>query len=192
MAARHSQRTFFVRRAATEGRPYNSFERSEFWREVFVLKLLNKTILIAVLFLSGPIVTSGQELTLKDIQGREIRLSDYRGKVVLLNFWATWCPPCRKEIPDLIRLQRDYRSRGLQVIGVTYPPQQLATVRRFVRRAKMNYPVALGSKETKLLFTTSEALPMTIVVGTDGRVRDIIEGILLPEEFEQKIKPLLK
>jgi hypothetical protein len=65
-------------------------------------------------------------------------------------------------------------------------------VRRFVRRANVNYPVGLGSKETKLIFTTSETLPTTIVIGTDGRIRDIIEGILLPEEFEQKIKPLLK
>ncbi|HEU4343016.1 MAG TPA: TlpA disulfide reductase family protein, partial [Candidatus Binatia bacterium] len=131
-------------------------------------------------------------LTFKDIQGRYVRLSDYRGKVVLVNFWATWCPPCRAEIPDLIRLQREYGSRGLQVIGVTYPPQKLAEVRRFVRRAKVNYPIGLGTKETKSLFSESEALPMTIVIGTDGVVRDIIEGILLPDEFEQKIKPLLK
>jgi thiol-disulfide isomerase/thioredoxin len=158
---------------------------------------MNKKILIAALFLFVPIVTLGQDstpmqLTLKNIQGRYIRLSDYRGKVVLINFWATWCPPCRAEIPDLIRLQRDYQTRGLQVIGVTYPPQKLAEVRRFVRMAKVNYPVGLGTKETKLLFTPSETLPMTIVIGKDGRIRDIIDGILLPEEFEQKIKPMLK
>ena len=144
----------------------------------------------------APAVTFGQdspptELTLKDINGREIRLSNYRGKIVLVNFWATWCPPCRVEVPDLIRLQRDYRSKGLQVIGVTYPPQRLAEVRRFVRRAKVNYPVALGTKETLSRFTRSETLPMTIIIGTDGSIQDIIEGILLAEEFEQKIKPLL-
>ena len=158
---------------------------------------MNKKIFFTLIFLFVPVVSLGQEsrpaqLTVKNIHGRYIRLSDYRGKVVLVNFWATWCPPCRKEIPDLIRLQREYRSRGLQVIGVTYPPQKLAEVRRFVRRTKVNYPVGLGTKETKLLFSQGEALPMTIVVGTDGRIRDIIEGILLPEEFEQKIKPLLK
>lgn len=152
---------------------------------------------VVALFLFAPVVILAQdsqpvEFTLKDIEGRNVHLSDYRGKVVLLNFWATWCPPCRAEIPDLIRLQREYGSRGLQVIGVTYPPQKLAEVRRFVRRAKVNYPVGLGTKKTKLLFTSSESLPMTIVIGADGRIRDIIEGILLPEEFEQKIKPLLK
>ena len=133
-----------------------------------------------------------QELKLRDIKGRLFRLSDYRGKVVLINFWATWCPPCRTEIPDLVRLQHDYRSRGLRVVGVTYPPQKLTEVRRFVRKARVNYPVALGSKETKRLFTLSETLPMTIVVNRDGSVQEIIEGILLPEEFEQKIKPLLE
>jgi len=157
---------------------------------------MNKKIFFTLLFLFVPIVTLGQELrpaqlTVKDIHGRNIRLSDYRGKVVLVNFWATWCPPCRKEIPDLIRLQREYRSRGLQVIGVTYPPQKLAEVRRFVRRAKVNYPVGLGTKEMKLLFTQSESLPMTIVISRNGTIQDIIEGILLPEEIEQRIKPLL-
>ena len=157
----------------------------------------NQIVLLAVLLLFAPALTLGQdspptELTLKGINGREIRLSNYRGKVVLINFWATWCPPCRKEIPDLIKLQRDYGSRGLQVIGVTYPPQKRAEVRRFVQRAKVNYPVSLGTKGTKLLFTSSETLPTTIVIGTDGRIRDIIEGILLPEEIEQKIKPLLE
>src|SRR5688572_26168281 len=98
----------------------------------------NKIILLAALFLFAPTVILGQDsprsadLTVKDIKGRYIRLRDYRGKVVLINFWATWCPPCRAEIPDLIRLQREYRSRGLQVIGVTYPPQKLVTVRNFV------------------------------------------------------------
>lgn len=134
-------------------------------------------------------VSKAPPLNLRDLQGRPLRLTDYKGKVVLVNFWATWCPPCRTEVPDLVKLQREYPNR-LQVIGVTYPPQKLAEVRRFARSAKMNYPVALGTKETKLIFTRSETLPMTIVIGRDGSVRDIIEGILLPEEFEQKIKPL--
>ncbi len=157
----------------------------------------NKIIFLVALLLFAPAVTLAQdtqpiELTFKDLKGRKVRLSDYRGKVVMLNFWATWCPPCRAEIPDLIKLQRDYGSRGLQVIGVTYPPQKLAEVRGYVQKAKVNYPVGLGTRKMKLLFTTSESLPMTIVIGADGRIRDTIEGILLPEEFEQKIKPLLK
>src|SRR6185369_12894885 len=76
------------------------------------------------------------DLSLKDINGKTIKLADLRGKVVLLNFWATWCVPCRTEIPDLVKKQREYRSRGLRIIGITYPPQQLSRVRRFVRAVK--------------------------------------------------------
>jgi thiol-disulfide isomerase/thioredoxin len=156
-----------------------------------------KGIIITLLLLLTPgfgraQTTRAPTLALRDINGRSFSLSDYKGRVVLLNFWATWCPPCRAEIPELVKWQRRYRGRGLQIVGVTYPPQKLSEVRRFILRAKVNYPVGLGSKKMKLLFTQSETLPMTIVIGKDGRIRDIIEGILLAEEFEQKIKSLLK
>ncbi len=143
------------------------------------------------------VTTFGQNLrrapsfALKDLQGRTIRLSDYKGKVVLLNFWATWCPPCRAEMPDLVGMQREYGSRGLQVIGITYPPQERGEVRRFIRKLRINYPVAFGTKETKALFDQGETLPLTVVIDREGNVRDLIEGILLPEEFEEKIKSLL-
>ncbi len=137
-------------------------------------------------------VRKAPSLVLRDLQGRTLRLSDYKGKVVLINFWATWCPPCRAEMPDLIKMQREYRGRGLQVIGVTYPPQTAGEVRRFIRRLRVNYPIALGTKETKALFDQGETLPITVVIDREGNIRDLIEGILLPEEFEQKIKPLLQ
>ena len=131
-------------------------------------------------------------LILKDIRGQSIRLGDYKGKVVLLNFWATWCPPCRAEIPDLVKAQRRYAKRGLRVVGVTYPPETLRGVRRFGRRLGVNYPIALGTKETRMLFDKGETLPLTVVIDRGGNVREIIEGILLPDEFEQKVLPLLK
>jgi thiol-disulfide isomerase/thioredoxin len=146
-----------------------------------------------VLLCSIPVPAQSDQkvLELRDISGRALKLSDYKGKVVLLNFWATWCPPCRKEVPDLIRLQREYRHAGLQVIGVTYPPETRYEVRRFAKRSNANYPLALGSKSTKLLFTSSEVLPITVVFDRTGKMREVIEGMLLPEEFDEKIKPLL-
>lgn len=158
---------------------------------------MRRAIIFAVLMAVSPIIAVGQTshapaLVLKDLRGRALRLSDYKGKVVVLNFWATWCPPCRAEMPDLIRMQREYRSRGLQVVGITYPPEEIAEVRQFVRKLGVNYPIALGTIETKSLFDETETLPLTIVIDREGKVRERIEGILLPQEFEQKIRPLLK
>ena len=156
--------------------------------------MIKKLILVILL---AAVPAAGQTLkaprvALKDLRGRTVRLSDYRGKVVLLNFWATWCPPCRAEMPDLVKMQREYKSRGLQIIGITYPPETVGEVRRFTKKLRINYPVALGTKETKALFDEGETLPLTIIIGREGNVLDRVEGILLPEEFEQKIKPLLK
>ncbi|HEX2268985.1 MAG TPA: TlpA disulfide reductase family protein [Pyrinomonadaceae bacterium] len=131
------------------------------------------------------------QFALRDINGRTVRLSDYQGKVVLINFWATWCPPCRAEMPDLVRLQAEHANQGLQIIGITYPPERKARVRRFARSLKVNYPIVLGTREIKARFSSDETLPLTVVINRDGKVSDIISGILLREEFEEKIKPLL-
>ena len=131
------------------------------------------------------------QLTLKTLQGRTVRLADYRGKVVLLNFWATWCAPCRAEMPELIKWQREYAGRGLQILGVTYPPTKLTEVRRLIREMSVNYPILIGDEKTKAQFDKGETLPLTVVIDREGRVREIIRGILFPEEFEEKILPLL-
>ena len=156
-----------------------------------------RAVLFGILMVVLPVVAAGQstkspDVVLKDLRGRTVRVSDYRGKVVLLNFWAMWCPPCRAEMPDLVRWQQEYQKKGLQVIGITYPPTDRAEVRQFVRSIKVNYPIALGERATKALFDQGETLPYTVVIDRAGNVRERIEGILLPEEFEQKIKPLLK
>jgi len=150
-------------------------------------------IFVALLIVLSPAVVVGQapQFTLKDINGRTVRLRAYRGKVVLINFWATWCPPCRAEMPDLVKLQRDYARQGLQVIGITYPPEEKTRVRRFARSLKVNYPIILGTSQIKARFTAEETLPLTVVIDRDGKVNDIISGILLRQEFEEKIKPLL-
>jgi len=155
-----------------------------------------RKIIFGVWLIALPITASGQAnqapaVVLKDLRGRSIRLDAYKGKIVLLNFWATWCPPCRAEIPDLVKWQRQFRSKGLQVIGITYPPTKLRHVRRFTHAVGVNYPILLGAKKTRALFDSSETMPLTIIIDRDGQVRDRIEGILLPEEFEQKVKPLL-
>ena len=160
------------------------------------MNVLRGIVFIAILIVFSPASIFGQEarapqFALKDINGSTVRLRSYRGKVVLINFWATWCPPCRAEMPDLVRLQREHAKQGLQIIGITYPPESKARVRRFARSLKVNYPIILGTSQLKARFSSEETLPLTVVIDRDGKVNDIISGILLRQEFDEKIKPLL-
>jgi len=129
---------------------------------------------------------SSPRLELKDIKGRTFRLNDYRGKVVLINFWATWCVPCRAEMPDLVKWQREYKGRGLQIIGITYPPEELVEVQEFISGIKVNYPIVMGLEETKARFDQGDVLPITVVIDRRGRVRDVIRGILSPMNLSRK------
>ncbi len=131
------------------------------------------------------------DFELKDLNGRVVKLSDYKGKVVLLNFWATWCPPCRAEMPELVRLQKGDASQGLQILGVTYPSYKRDSVRRLARKLKLNYPVVFGSRELAGKYGVGEVLPTTVVIDREGKIRDRILGILEPEEFAHKVKPLV-
>lgn len=149
---------------------------------------------LSLALLPGP--AAGQDTAilppLKDLRGRTVRPADFRGKVVLVNFWATWCPPCRAETPDLVELQRRHGPEGLQVIGVACPPYTRPDVNRFVRSARVNYPVLLGSEGLAKRVTGTDTLPVTLVVDREGRVVDTIEGILTPEEVDSKVLPVLR
>jgi thiol-disulfide isomerase/thioredoxin len=150
-------------------------------------------LLVALTLLPGPVrqESPASSLALRDLGGRTIKLDSFRGKVVLLNFWATWCPPCRAEIPDLVALQKKYGDKGLQVVGVTAPPYTRAEVSKFVKRAKVNYPILFGTEGLAARLAGTEVLPATILLDREGRVHTTIEGILTPEEVDEKILPLL-
>jgi len=132
------------------------------------------------------------DFSLRDLKGKRVRLTDYRGKVVMINFWATWCAPCRAEMPDLVAWQNEYKDQGLQIIGLTYPPYRSRSVRDAARQLKVNYPVLLGTREVAGMFDVSDVLPTTVVIDREGNVRESIKGVIDREEFEQKIKPLLR
>jgi peroxiredoxin len=130
--------------------------------------------------------------SLKNTAGKTVRLSNYRGKVVLVNFWATWCAPCLAEMPELVKLQREHRARGLQIIGVAHPTDKAVQVMKTIRRLKVSYPVLFGDEKTLALFEVADVLPVTVIIDRSGKVRGRIIGILTPEEFDEQIKPLLR
>jgi hypothetical protein len=94
-------------------------------------------------------------------------------------------------MPELVKLQREHGKEGLQIIGITYPPEKKSRVLRFAKSLKVNYPIALGTTELKSRYSSEDTLPLTVVIDRNGKVKDIISGILLREEFDEKIKPLL-
>jgi peroxiredoxin len=131
------------------------------------------------------------DLKFKDIHGKPFALSDYKGKVVWLDFWATWCPPCRKEIPGFMNLYDTYRSRGLVVIGVSMDDSK-ADVMRFTKRLKVNYPILLGAGRDDLGSVFGELpLPTAFVIGRDGRICGKHDGLTPREAFEREIEALL-
>ena len=133
------------------------------------------------------------KLSWVDIGGQELALEAFHGRIVVLNFWATWCAPCRKEMPDLIRVQNRYGMYGVQVVGVSADPVDSAqVVADFARDMKINFPVLLGATTAEMqelgLGTT---LPATAVIDREGHVIEWITGIVHREELEETIEGLL-
>ncbi len=131
--------------------------------------------------------TANLSLKFKDIHGKSVTLSDYKGKVVLLDFWATWCPPCRKEIPGLISLYDAYRSRGLVVVGVSMDDSK-SDIRKFARKLGMNYPILIGYGHEDLEPAFGQLpLPTAFVISRDGRICFKHDGMTQKEQFERDV-----
>jgi thiol-disulfide isomerase/thioredoxin len=130
------------------------------------------------------------EFSLTDITGKPLKLSDYRGKVVMLDFWATWCGPCRIEIPGFVRLQTQYGSQGLAIIGISMDDDSQPVV-EFYKELHMNYPVAVGNDRLGEIYGGVLGLPTTFLIGRDGRIYAKHVGATGLDVFEAEIKQLL-
>jgi len=130
------------------------------------------------------------QVELSSLEGQRLKLSDFHGRVVLLNFWATWCGPCRAEIPELNKLQRDFQASGLAVVGVSWD-DSAAGVREFQKEIRQDYTVLLGGEDAQDKFEAIRSLPSTYVIDREGRIRQKIIGARDRAQFEAVLKPLL-
>jgi thiol-disulfide isomerase/thioredoxin len=143
---------------------------------------------------SAPGILGGKRLdyTLVDIEGKPRQLREWDGKVVLVNFWATWCPPCRTEIPDFVAMQEKYGGKGVQFVGIALDNNE--NIAEFLRTEPVNYPILLDREDKSLSFdygNTSGVLPYTVVVDRDGTVRATRQGRFHRVEVEATIRDLL-
>jgi thiol-disulfide isomerase/thioredoxin len=129
------------------------------------------------------------DFKLVGLDGKPVMLADSKGKVILLNFWATWCGPCRAEIPDLIELQNKYKDR-LQILGLVVDDDPDA-IKKFVGKFHLNYPVALATDDLRLEYGGIPALPTSFVLDAEGRVVQKHEGLRDPILYETEIRSLL-
>jgi thiol-disulfide isomerase/thioredoxin len=140
-----------------------------------------------------PVVGSEVELGLKDLGGVDQRLSSYRGRIVVLNFWATWCVPCRKEMPDLSAIQNAYAAFGVQIIGASADQlSDRAKVVQFIREAKINFPIWLGATTADMQrFGVGPGLPATVIIGRDGKVAAVHHSVIQQAELKKELDRLL-
>lgn len=135
--------------------------------------------------------TAAPDFTLESLDGKSMRLSDLRGKAVLLNFWATWCGPCKIETPWLVELQNRYGPEGLQVIGVAMDDSAKEDIAKFAKDMGVNYPVLLGKEAVGDAYGGVPALPESFFIGRDGKIVDKIMGLRGKSDIEDSIKKAL-
>jgi peroxiredoxin len=131
------------------------------------------------------------DFALKDSTGKTVKLSDFRGKVVLLNFWATWCGPCQIEIPWFIDFQQSLKDRDFVVLGVSLDDDGWDSVKPYLERKKINYPVMVGTEETSQLYGGIDALPTTFLIDREGRIAAVHPGLIGKNEYHDEILNLL-
>jgi cytochrome c biogenesis protein CcmG/thiol:disulfide interchange protein DsbE len=131
------------------------------------------------------------DFTLASLEGNNLKLSDYHGKAVLLNFWATWCEPCKIEMPWFIELQKKYGAQGLQILGVAMDDASPKDIAEFAKKMGVNYPIMIGKEAVGDQYGGLPYLPSTFYIGRDGKVVDRVFGLVSRSEIESNIQKAL-
>ena len=158
----------------------------------FIFSLLLALFLFAIGNAQSVQPQKAPNFSLKTYDGKIIELAKLKGTVVVVNFWATWCPPCRAEIPDFIKVYDTYISKGLEIVGIALDEDGWPKVKPFLEKNKINYPIVLGNAEVIQQYGGIEGIPTTFIVDKKGNIVDHQVGMLTKGILEQKIKSLLK
>lgn len=134
---------------------------------------------------------SAPDFALKDVTGKTVKLSDYAGKVVLLNFWATWCEPCKEEIPWFVDFEQSLKDRNFAVLGVSMDDDGWDSVKPFLAHNKINYRVVIGTEELSGKFGGIDAIPTTFILDREGRIAVVHIGIVSKKTYQNEILNLL-
>jgi len=137
----------------------------------------------------GVVGTLAPDFELATAEGGKAKISDYRGKIVMLNFWATWCGPCQREIPDFIGFQQKYGPKGLTIIGVAL--DEAGKVTDFIKASRINYPVLIGNGEIAQAYGGVRSIPTTVLIDREGKIINSFTGLRPPEQWAQAIEKLL-
>ncbi len=161
------------------------------FRSVKVLVLMLGIFLLGACSNSGAIEVGKKsiEFTLSDINNNRVSLADYKGKVVILDFFADWCPPCRQEIPDFIALEKQYGGKGFSMIGVALVDRGAA--KEFSGKMGINYPILIDDGNVSAAYGPIRSIPTTFVIDKEGKIRKIYIGYRTKDVFEKDIKELL-
>jgi cytochrome c biogenesis protein CcmG/thiol:disulfide interchange protein DsbE len=139
----------------------------------------------------GEVGSVAPEFTLPDLEGNQVALSSLKGKVVILDFWATWCPPCKEEVPHFVNLQSKYRAQGLEVVGLSLDAGGAKDVRPFADEHDVNYTMLIANEDVAKAYGNVTMIPTTFVLDRNGKIVQRFIGATSREVFEQTIRPLL-
>lgn len=131
------------------------------------------------------------DFELRDIDGKTVTLADYRGQVVLLNFWATWCAPCKIEMPWFVEFEKMHKDKGFSVIGISLDEDGWDQVKPYLERAKLNYRILMGNEEVAMRYGGVDALPTSFLIDREGRIASVHVGLKSRSDFENDINVLL-
>ena len=136
-------------------------------------------------------VATAPNFSLPTSDGKILKLSDLKGKVVIIDFWATWCPPCRKGIPDLIDLKKKYGSKGFEIVGISLDTETKSDVVPFIKNYGINYPVVYGNSKVAQAYGGVRAIPTSFIIDKQGKIVASYEGLMPLSTYEDHLKKLL-